>query len=82
VFCSLKKGLMLEVRHTIPRNGPFQSYSDIKKYWKNIVSLVLLINYLSFIGLSLHFYYLVMTWFWFLIISLKYNLFYFNLNVF
>ena len=28
---------MSEIRHTIPMNGPFRSYSDIKKYWKNIV---------------------------------------------
>jgi len=28
---------MLEIRHTIPQNGPFRAYSDIKKYWKNVV---------------------------------------------
>ena len=46
VFHSLKKGLMLEIRHTIPKNGPFQSYSDIKKYWKNIVSPFIVMKHL------------------------------------
>jgi len=35
--CSMKKGCVVEIRHSIPGDSPFKTYLDIKKYWKNVV---------------------------------------------
>ncbi|XP_060075255.1 uncharacterized protein C18orf63-like [Ylistrum balloti] len=35
VLPSMKKGKVVGVSHTLPPNGPFKSYKDLKRHWKN-----------------------------------------------
>ncbi|XP_033754812.1 uncharacterized protein C18orf63-like [Pecten maximus] len=35
VLPSMKKGKVVGVTRTLPQNGPFKSYKDLKRHWKN-----------------------------------------------
>ena len=42
---SMKKGQIVSVTKEMPSNGVFHAYRDIKKYWKNMVSTRVLLNF-------------------------------------